>query len=464
MRIAVYMVYLCLVLPAVSACQSKKPSETSQRPPTYSLGDPIPPAPTAVDQDAKKQLSSWTTWQKEGEFPLLPHASFSDFGAFGAPKDFDKLYIVHIVDSSQTPISQDDPETDKIEIKTSNWFYFRYGSDGQFHELLKADPDNKSATAGLTAGKLPKLYSYKNGYVISISRLKLNPNAVIKQPLGKEEEEADSILQMKPTTPAPHLEYAAVPTEGIAANKGALLALFGAILNVNIPAPSGNAHVAPEEEKKPEVFYNYEFQLLPISNKPLHPPYTLVITATLSSKEKGDDGNCHDVKEKTACPISQTVNVLDVEHWGIGINVVAYGPVERKYSLDDDNKVQISSTRHMPLYATFDYSPWATKCPMTAWHCVYFQGGLPLSGAVLHMPYVGIAWPIPGMNKFLPLSLYGGYTFMKQTKLNGMPVGSVTTPDVFAAASKTDWAKKPLYGVEVSVSAIVSKIKSSVAK
>jgi hypothetical protein len=71
---------------------------------------------------------------------------------------------------------------------------------------------------------------------------------------------------------------------------------------------------------------------------------------------------------------------------------------------------------------------------------------------------------IPGVSKFLPIWLYGGCTFMKQTKLTGIAEGTVTTPDAFKAASKTDWAKKPLYGIEVPVSAIVDKIKSSVAK
>ena len=94
--------------------------------------------------------------------------------------------------------------------------------------------------------------------------------------------------------------------------------------------------------------------------------------------------------------------------------------------------------------------------------CGYFQVGVPLSGAVLHSPYAGIAWPLP-TSRFLQISLYAGATFMKQTKLENLPVGTTpVTQDQFTAASKTDWAKKPIYGIEVPVSSIISKIKSSV--
>lgn len=115
----------------------------------------------------------------------------------------------------------------------------------------------------------------------------------------------------------------------------------------------------------------------------------------------------------------------------------------------------------MALYATFDYSPWASHCAMSKALCPYFQGGLPLSRAVFHLPYAGFAIPLP-TSKFLQASLYGGVGFMKQTKLVDLLVGSTVTQTQFNGAQRTDWAKKPIYGVEVPVSSIIDKVKSGI--
>jgi hypothetical protein len=60
------------------------------------------------------------------------------------------------------------------------------------------------------------------------------------------------------------------------------------------------------------------------------------------------------------------------------------------------------------------------------------------------------------------MSVYAGVAFMKQTKLNSLPVGSTSNVKVFTAAQQVDWAKKPLFGIEVPVSSIIGKVKSSV--
>jgi hypothetical protein len=496
MRIAAsFAVSLCLTVACLGQEQPRTPTPAPS--PTHvAIGDSIPTEPAFVDRrDPQKALNAWTSWHPSGSFGLVPLTSFQDFGALdpqlGKPHKTTDLYIVHIVDSVQVPVDALNPNgDDKVNIETSNWFYYQPEADGYFHQILKRDNKQPPAAPGLATGALPPLHHFTNGYVISISRMKVDPNATPIPPkpapdtgLGQPEQRPNSSSSrsevdpdlgipaqagpldqdMQPSTPAPDLTYAIVPTLGTPANVTALVALFGAVVNVSVPAPGATAHVVPEDAKTPPVYYNYKFQVIPISNKPLKPPYTVAFTATAATDAEGT-GTCHNVTKATTCPMAQTVSVLDVEHWNVGINIVAFGPVEQKWGLDDTNKVTMSSTRHMPLYATFDYSPWASKCSMTNSRCVYLQGGVPLSGAVLHMPYAGVAWPIPYVNKFIPLSLYGGITFMKQTKLTGLPVGTATTPDAFQTASTTDWAKKPLYGIEVPISAIVSKIKSSVAK
>ncbi|MCU1249350.1 MAG: hypothetical protein JWQ49_2379 [Edaphobacter sp.] len=405
------------------------------------LGDSFPPTSQPINAT---DIASWTTWDASNVGPLLPNEPINSFGQIDkylvpAPAVND-IVMIHIVNSTDRKLGP------VIAISDSHWFLYQKDKNGLFHQLLKKAKGAKTDAAGVMMGTAPTLYGAKTGYIITLSRLLLDPSrtAITGPPY--------------PATP-PTLNYTVTPTQGTAANLAALQALVGAVLNITTAAAAAPAAVAPHVALPlPALKYVLAAQATRINQNALKPPYTLAIAGTPISTAAGDDGTCSNVTAKTTCPMSQTISVNDVEHWGIGVNIVAYGPVERSYSLSSSGVVGVNSTRHMALYGVFDYIPAGTN---HVW-VPYLQAGVPLSGAVLHLPYVGISQPLPFTSKFIPLSVYGGYGFMKQTKLDGLAVGSTATQAQFTAASKTDWAKKPIYGIEVQVSAIVNKIKSSV--
>jgi hypothetical protein len=431
------------------ATDQKKP-KIDKNSNAVSVSDVIQPETFPVPAaDAVNYLACWSNWNEPEIHPLLPLAPVKSWGKLQEdlppnPSDSD-IFVIHIVNSSDVPKSGTHiKDGAKVDIKDSNWFFYRYNSDKTFHKLLKPDNSAPVSSNGIAAGTLPPLYGIKNGYLISVSVLELWPERNNQDPK---------------TWPAPPaLTYTITPTLGTPGNVTALKALVGAVLNASQTgtASTGKLGVLP-------VTYKYQIavSISKISAKDLKAPFSVAFTAVPSTTVTNTDpSDCHNVTAKTTCSLTQSFSVLDVEHWNVGINVVAYGPVEHKYALNSSNVVTMTKTRHMPLYAVFDYSPWAKKYPMTSWP--YFQGGLPLNGSPLHLPYAGMAWGLPFTKKFLPLSVYAGVGFMKQTKLNNLPVGSTSNVTAFTAAQEVDWAKKPLFGVEVPISSIVGKIKSSV--
>jgi hypothetical protein len=92
----------------------------------------------------------------------------------------------------------------------------------------------------------------------------------------------------------------------------------------------------------------------------------------------------------------------------------------------------------------------------------YLQIGVPLSGSAFHMPYFGLAQPLPFTKKWLPISAYGGIVLMKQTFPKTIGVGQTTTTAAFNSDLETDWPIKAVFGIEVPVSSISNKVKSSV--
>jgi hypothetical protein len=180
---------------------------------------------------------------------------------------------------------------------------------------------------------------------------------------------------------------------------------------------------------------------------------------TVSDVDPKNQG-CLDLPANSKCTFSKTISVSARQYWDIGIDIVVHGPRENKYALSNTNVVTQSHTIHSALIATFDFSLWAYKLPMDTYP--YFQIGLPLSGSAFHLPYAGIAQPLPFTKKFVPLSIYGGIGFMRQLKPNTLTLGQTTTAVVFAQDIQPDWPAKFIYGIEVPVGPIVSKIKSGV--
>jgi|GEM_PF-6400867 hypothetical protein len=411
--------------------------------------------------EAGQYFDSWSNLISAADNPA-PKKSFKDFGGLGPeagiPPSEDKyninpdkfLYVLHVTDWSDETKRNENPGFD---LRSSVWYVYRY--TGKQFEVIPANRE-----------KLPPIYEKSNVILLSISRI----NVVAGSGMG-----------------APSIEYAAAAIGRTASNIAALEALGSAVLNVT---PSKDKGLMAEVI---QPTYNYSVQSFSVSAKPLNAPFDVTFTATAkpANAKAGQDANsassaqganttdkgqdtqgsgiasaasnvayCSPLSDDGKCKFSRTFTVESRQYWNVGVNIVARGPRENKYALSSSEVVTQTHTLHAPIIAALDVSPWAYKLPMDKYP--YIQVGVPLSGAAFHMPYFGLAQPLPYIKKWFPISAYGGVVLMKQTFPKTIRVGQTTTTAAFNSDLTTDWPVKAVYGIEVPVSSIINKVKSNV--
>jgi hypothetical protein len=152
------------------------------------------------------------------------------------------------------------------------------------------------------------------------------------------------------------------------------------------------------------------------------------------------------------CTISKSFRSDDKEFFDFSLAVAIPGPKETIYSISSSGTVQNSVTTHTDIYAMLDLYPgfWWLNKESPAPH---FAVGLPVTSQVFHRPFFGAAedftsWT--GLQKHgLPLrmSVFGGIVYMQTKYPSGQPV-----------VLKATRVAKPMFGVELSVSALISKV------
>jgi hypothetical protein len=414
------------LLLVVLCTPSSGSAQNNSTPPTPATGvtDHIPSPTAEIVGDAPHIFAGWTGWDGVSEGSITPITPISSFSGPLCPKDnscpqeSSYLYIIHIADWNDRPVNNGFETT----LQSSSWYFYRW--------------QNGSFQSAANHGKTPSFFDIKTGTLISVSRIATTQDR---------------------NTPAPQIKYTITATQKTATNVAALEALLSKILGVDTSTPKTENFVKP-----PEVHYNLSVQRLSLSTtNPVHAPFDWTLAANvLPPDHPAGDGDCSNLLSKAKCTFSQTVSVLSHQYWDVGVNIVPAGPRENKYSLSSSDTVTQTHTIHSALVGAFDFSPWAYKLSMDNW--LYFQVGLPLSGSSFHMPYFGVAQPLPFTKKWLSLSVYGGVILMKQTYPKTLAIGATTTPNAFNADLTTDWPVKALYGIEVPVSKIASKVKSSV--
>ncbi len=458
---------MCIVLLCVSSIfawgQSTKPGS--------GLSDTLTPSPTPISttgENPDHYFGTWSTLATSAANPA-PYESFPNFDSLDTKKTIPlseaNLYVIHITDWEEDTEDKDaDP---KIDFLTSGWYVYRYAGEGRGFKIVK--PNNES---------LPPIYGMTNAVLLSVSRISVVAGS---------------------KTEAPFIQYSAIPTERTASNIAAVEALGNAVLSIT-SSGAGGSEVKLGVQPAPR-HYNYRVLALPVSAKVLHAPFDVTFTATAtetatakpansrddrnsnpagpaldanpSSKDKNPQGSggasasapaktadCSPLTDNGKCYFSRTFTVDSRQYWNVGINIVVRGPRENKYALSSSNVVTQTHTLHAPLVASFDLSPWAYKLPMDKYP--FIQVGVPLSGAAFHMPYFGLAQPLSFTSKWLAVSAYGGVVLMKQSFPKTIKVGQTTTTAAFNSDLETDWPVKAVYGIEVPVSSIVGKVKSSV--
>jgi hypothetical protein len=149
------------------------------------------------------------------------------------------------------------------------------------------------------------------------------------------------------------------------------------------------------------------------------------------------------------CTFSRTVRSDDREFIDFSMGVVVPGPKERVFTSPSSSSI----TTHTDVYALLDLYPFFLVSPKNGLP-PHFVVGLPVTSQVFHRPIFGVSENISswtGLERlgFPQMSLFGGVVYMKQQLL--------TSTGTLAS----DRATKAVFGVEVSVSSLVSKIGSA---
>jgi hypothetical protein len=115
------------------------------------------------------------------------------------------------------------------------------------------------------------------------------------------------------------------------------------------------------------------------------------------------------------------------------------------------------------MYGLFDIYPLAKVLTKES-GIPHFNFGIPLTSQPFYRPYFGLAENLTSWTKLeklgfpVRMSFYAGIAYMKQSVLMGLTPGATATSAQFSSALRGDRVLKPMYGVEVPVSALISKI------
>jgi hypothetical protein len=226
------------------------------------------------------------------------------------------------------------------------------------------------------------------------------------------------------------------------------------------PAQSSGDTIKSESGSAPQT----SGQNKPKDNPQNKPNDTTNDNSSDSTKKASDSGvvDCSTTGAKKPCTFTRTFRSDDIEWWDVSIGVTVPGVKEAKYT-DTSNTVQRSVTTHTEMYGLFDIYPLAKWKTKETW-VPHFNFGIPLTSQPFYRPYFGLAenftsWTTLEKHGFpFRMSFYAGVVYMKQSLLNGLAVGSTATQAQFSSALVTDRALKPLFGIEVPVSALIDKI------
>jgi hypothetical protein len=194
------------------------------------------------------------------------------------------------------------------------------------------------------------------------------------------------------------------------------------------------------------------------------PPATSADAKTQSSDSTKSDQqtasvvDCTSViDDKSPCSFKRTFRSQDKEYWDIGLSVPIPGVKETTYTLAN-GAAKSSVTTHVDLYAFLDIYP-AAHCFDKRSAAPHFDLGLPVNGKPFYRPFFGAGenltnWTGLRRRGFpLELSVFAGVVYMRTQFPTQMTSGGTTT-----AVLKPTRTVKPLYGVELSVTDLVSKL------
>lgn len=176
--------------------------------------------------------------------------------------------------------------------------------------------------------------------------------------------------------------------------------------------------------------------------------------------------DCTAASKDSPCILSRSFRSDDKEWWDVGLAISIPGVKEAQFSLDKNNVIQRTVTTHTNLYAMADFYPffyWKSKDD--AWP--HLNAGLPVTSKTFYRPYFGGAQNLTRLTHIdrhgfpVRMDFFAGIVYAKEFRLTQFKVGDTVTPSAFSAALKPTRVIKPIFGIEVPVAALISKIGKS---
>lgn len=173
-------------------------------------------------------------------------------------------------------------------------------------------------------------------------------------------------------------------------------------------------------------------------------PLQSTAVANCDPSTNKDPGNGATVQKP--CTLTQTITDEGLYHWDVSIAVPITGYKETVF--DSNNALMAKSVTRTNAYAMLDIAPWGEDFVKPQLFGIpHLMTGLPISGKVFNKPFVGGLGEEVGLTKVLPFSarLFAGVVYNKE----------------FRGASQVPhrvW--KVQYGIELSMSSAISKLKS----
>jgi hypothetical protein len=202
------------------------------------------------------------------------------------------------------------------------------------------------------------------------------------------------------------------------------------------------------------------------------------------------------------CSFARTFTVDEAEWWDVSLGLSLPGVKEQILTAAPltansltktlqtsgnclSNIYTCTTKHHADAYLLFDLYPLAHWYPKQKWLVPHFNIGVPLTSQVLYRPYAGTAFdlssPLERRGFPLSISVMSGMVYMKQfvctaacaaefastyvpantTVIPGVPYSTAYPTSGPLPAPIQDRALKPLFGFEVSISGIASKIKGA---
>jgi hypothetical protein len=361
-----------------------------------------------------------------------------------------QVYIFHI--SHTTKI-----DSPSFTVLSSGWYAYRLTSKG-----LKF--------SGVSGSGDQLIYNKSKALIIGISEIGESQTAP-----GDTTNAAFQAQLLAEITNLYYEAYSISVVQGVPENSQALGQLLSGIAKVGGGAAVAGGPLDMIIKPIPPTEFSPLFVSVGCQAGTVKLPYTLTVTNTIATQEtkpkkddqKSNSGSqlgtvaCSGTGLTSPCSTSRSFSSLDAEWWDVSIGITTPGTQQTKYAFSTtSNKVQTSVTRHTDLYVFVDLFPWALHHSKESIY-PHFNLGVPITSQTLYRPYFGMSENLTGWTGIqrklsLPVAVnfFAGVVWMKTDYLIGDP----TTQAEFNTNLKPTRVWKGLFGIEVPVSSMLSKL------